>query len=100
VTDSDVPAEKKWAFKLLVDTVAALQREGKEILYPSLLKITMKRKRPSFSEAGYGYHTFGELLEDASRLGLITVRDDERSGTPVVTGLGKTLPSRRARHQS
>jgi uncharacterized protein (TIGR00288 family) len=98
VTDSDVEPEKKSAFKLLVETVAALQREGKEILYPSLLKITMKRKRPSFSETRYGYHTFGELLEDASRLGMITIRDDERSGTSVVTGLGKTAGGRRARH--
>ncbi|MEO0108268.1 MAG: NYN domain-containing protein [candidate division WOR-3 bacterium] len=93
--DSGIPQEKRSAFKLLLDTVTALQREGKEILYPSLLKITMKRKRPSFSETRYGYSTFGEMLEDAARQGLITVRDDERSGTLVVTGLGRSAASRR-----
>jgi uncharacterized protein (TIGR00288 family) len=96
--DSGIPQEKRSVFKLLLDTVAALQREGKEILYPSLLKITIKRKRPAFSEARYGYRTFGELLEDAARLGLITMTNDERSGTYVVTGLGKNLPGRRPRH--
>lgn len=98
VADSTVPAERKPAFKLLLETVAALQREGKEILYPSLLKITMKRKRPSFAEDRYGYRTFTELLEDAEKLGMVTMARDERSGTYVVTGLGKNLPGRRTRH--
>jgi uncharacterized protein (TIGR00288 family) len=97
-TESNISTEKRSAFKLLLDTVAALQREGKEILYPSLLKITMKRKSPAFAEDRYGYHTFGDMLEDAERQGLITMKNDERSGTWVVTGLGKTLPGRRGRH--
>lgn len=97
VAELNIPNEKRSVFKLLTDTVVALQREGKEILYPSLLKITMKRKRPSFLESRYGYHTFGELLEDAARYGLITLTNDPRSGTYVVTGIGKSQVNRRAR---
>ena len=98
VADTNIPSEKRSAFKLLTETIAALQREGKEILYPSLLKITMKRKRPSFSESRYGYHTFSDLLEDAERLGVITLNNDQRSGTYVVTGIGKILVGKRAKH--
>jgi uncharacterized protein (TIGR00288 family) len=94
--ETTASAEKRAAFKLLLETVAALLREGKEILYPSLLKITMKRKRPSFSESRYGYDTFSELLEDAERMQLIRLARDDRSGTYVVTGLGKSLPGKRA----
>jgi len=43
------------AFRLLVDTVRALQRENFEVLQASLVKDTMKRKRPAFSEAALGY---------------------------------------------
>jgi uncharacterized protein (TIGR00288 family) len=98
VEENVIPKEKQSYFKLLLETVAALQREGKEILYPSLLKITMKRKRPAFSESRHGYRTFGELLEDAERLGLITMTNDPRSGTNVVTGLGKGALGKKSRH--
>jgi len=97
VAEDVIPLEKRSYFKLLLETVAALQREGKEILYPSLLKITMKRKRPAFSEARHGYRTFGELLEDAERSGLITMTNDSRSGTNVVTGLGKSPLAKKSR---
>ena len=46
----------------------------------------MKRKQPSFAEATYGYRSFTQLLEDAQKLGFITLRKDPRSGTYVVEG--------------
>jgi hypothetical protein len=49
----------------------------------------MKRKQPDFSESSYGYRTFQALLEDAQKLGLVTLRTDPRSGTYVVTGFGE-----------
>jgi len=72
------------AFALLMETVAALQREGKDVIQGSLVKDTIKRKQPQFNEEYHGYNSFGRLLEDAQRHGLIKLRKDGRSGTWVI----------------
>jgi uncharacterized LabA/DUF88 family protein len=76
---------KDAAFRMLADTVRALQRENFEVIQASLVKDTMKRKRPAFSEAALGYGSFSEMLEDAQEAGLIELRKDDRSGTYMVT---------------
>lgn len=81
-----VPRNKRKAFTLLFETIEALQRENVGNMHSSLIKDTMKRKQPQFSEASYGYRSFTQLLEDAQKLGFITLRKDERSGTYVVEG--------------
>jgi hypothetical protein len=86
---------KEEPFHLLAETVRALLRENFDIIQASLVKDTMKRKRPAFSEAALGYGSFSEMLEDAQEAGVITLRKDERSGTYVVTGVG--APRRRER---
>jgi uncharacterized protein (TIGR00288 family) len=88
-----VPSAKRPAMKLLVETIQGLQRENKDVMYSSLVKDTMKRKQPAFSESSYGYRTFQALLEDAQKLGLVTLRTDPRSGTYVVTGFGESKES-------
>ena len=75
-------------FGLLVDAVVALQRENKELLWGSMVKETMKRKRPSFNESYYGFRTFSHLLEDAQRRGIVLLRRDQRSGSYVIEDLG------------
>ncbi len=84
-----LPKVKREAFNLLIDSITALVRENKEVIYSSMAKDTMKRKRPSFNESYHGYHSFSELLEDAQSEGLIKLRVDPRSGTYVVVGFGK-----------
>lgn len=84
-----VTKKKAEAFSLLIDAILALQRENKEILFGSLIKQTMQRKKPSFNEGYYGYSTFTELLQDAERHKLIELRKDQRSGTWVVTGFAR-----------
>src|SRR5205809_1662812 len=79
-------------FRLLADTVRALRRENFEVIQASLVKDTLKRKRPAFSEAALGYGSFSELLEDAEKAGVITLRRDERSGTYPVDA--PTQPAR------
>jgi len=81
-----VPRNKRPAFKLLFETIEALQRENVGAMHSSLLKDTMKRKQPQFSESSYGYRSFTQLLEDAQKLGFVTLRKDTRSGTYVVEG--------------
>ena len=85
----EIPKAKRPAMKLLVETIQGLQRENKDVMYSSLVKDTMKRKQPDFSESSYGYHTFQALLEEAEKLGLVNLRVDPRSGTYVVTGFAE-----------
>jgi len=87
--EQDLPEKKKEAFQLLVDSVVALVRENKEVLWSSMVKETMKRKKPSFNESYHGYRTFSDLLEDAEKAGVIQLRTDTRSGTYVIVGFGK-----------
>ena len=84
-----IPKARKASFQLLVDSILALVRENKEILWSSMVKETMKRKQPSFSESSVGYRTFSELLEDAQKNGLIRLRQDEKSGSYIIVGFGK-----------
>jgi hypothetical protein len=71
----------------------ALRRENKEVLWSSMVKDTMKRKKPSFNEAYHGYRTFSELLEDAQKEGLLELETDKRSRTYVVTRFGAEMTS-------
>ena len=73
-------------FGLMSDAMLALIRENKEVLWGSMLKQTMQRKRPSFNESAYGYGSFSDLLMDAERKGIIGLKRDDRSGGWVVTG--------------
>ncbi|MBM3317081.1 MAG: NYN domain-containing protein [Candidatus Eisenbacteria bacterium] len=83
-----VPENKRQVFDFLLGTIRALLREGRDTLYSSLIKDTMKRKRPDFDESRSGYATFGDLLEDAQGHGLIEVtRDEKASRTWVVKGI-------------
>lgn len=74
------------AFSLLIQSVSALQRENKEVLYSSMVKDTMKRKKPSFDESYHGYRSFSDLLLDAEKQGIVTLNKDARSGTYTVAG--------------
>ncbi len=108
--DVELPENKRKAFALLLESLLALRRENKEVLWSSMIKDTMKRKKPSFNEAYHGYRTFSELLEDAQREGLVKLETDKRSRTYVVTSFGadgnekeelesKTEPTRKKRRR-
>ncbi len=83
-----LPEKLQDCFNLLVDSILALQRENKELLWGSMVKETMKRKKPSFNENYYGFRTFSHLLEDAQRRGVVILRRDQRSGSYIVEDLG------------
>src|SRR4029077_21022015 len=89
-----LPETKKKAFELLLDSLLALRRENKEVLWSSMVKDTMKRKKPSFNESYHGYRTFSELLEDAQANGLLELDTDKKSRTYVVTAFGAELGAR------
>ena len=85
----NIPRKKRPAFKLLFETIEALQRENVPAMHSSLIKDTIRRKQPQFSESTYGYRSFNQFLEDAQTLGYITLGRDPRSGTYVVEGFAR-----------
>jgi uncharacterized LabA/DUF88 family protein len=88
---SKLPETKQKAFALLLESLLALRRENKENLWSSMIKDTMKRKKPSFNETYHGYRTFSELLLDAQKEGLLDLDVDKRSRTYVVTRFGSEM---------
>src|SRR3954454_106434 len=90
---ASVPENKRKMLALLLDSLLALRRENKEVLWSSMVKDTMKRKKPSFNESYYGYRSFSELLEDAQREGFLELDTDKRSRTYVVTRFGDEMRS-------
>jgi uncharacterized protein (TIGR00288 family) len=88
-TVSHVPEDKQDLFDFLVNTAQGLLQESRGVLYSSLIKDTMTRKQPDFNERNFGFNNFGELLDEARRLGLLVVERDARAGgTWVVHGMG------------
>src|SRR4029079_5485364 len=94
--NDQIPERKRKVFALMLDTLLALRRENKEVIYSSMLKDTSKRKQPSFNEEYYGYRTFSELLEDAQREGLLEIEKHKSSGMYVVTRFGLEMKLRGA----
>src|SRR4030081_803680 len=89
--DARLPEGKRKAFALLMESLLALRRENKEVLWSSMVKDTMKRKKPSFNESYHGYRSFSDLLEDAKKEGLLELDTDKRSRTYVVTRFGSEM---------
>lgn len=74
------------ALSLVIATAQDLQNErgGRDKVWGSMIKQTLKRRRPGFNESFYGFRTFGDLLEEAQSRGLLEMELDERSGGYVV----------------
>ncbi len=81
----NLPEKKREAFRLLLDSIQALQRENYDVIWGSMIKQTMQRKQPYFSESYYGYKSFSEMLEDAERHKLISLKKDAKSGGYIVS---------------
>jgi uncharacterized LabA/DUF88 family protein len=81
----ELEARKTQALEMVVETFDALVSERGDTgkIWASLLKDTLKRRRPEFSEVYYGFRTFGNLLEEAQARGLFEFGRDEKSGTYV-----------------
>jgi len=79
-----LPKKKQEVFRLVLDSIQALRRENYDVIWGSMVKQTMQRKQPYFNESYYGYKSFSELLQDAERNGLLTMKKDAKSGGYVV----------------
>jgi uncharacterized protein (TIGR00288 family) len=83
--------KEKQAFSLLLESLQALRRENRDTLWSSMIKETMKRKRPSFNETSYGFKSFSRLLEAAARRGLVELTRDAAKRSYIVTRFGADL---------
>jgi uncharacterized LabA/DUF88 family protein len=83
------PAKKDKAqegIDLVVETTEALnaERGDRAKLWGSMIKQTLKRRRPGFNESYYGFSSFSDLLEEAQKRGELELELDEKSGGYVV----------------
>lgn len=74
--------KRQEALDFIVETVEALiaERGSDEKIWGSLVKTTMQRRKPGFTESSYGFRSFKELVEAAQKRGLLVVVRDEKSG--------------------
>jgi uncharacterized protein (TIGR00288 family) len=83
---SDEEKKRQEAFDFIVETIEALttERGEEEKMWGSMVKQTMKRRRPGFNESAYGYRSFKELVEDAQKHNLLVMTRDDKSGQYTV----------------
>ncbi len=86
VRDGDIGKKQREVFTIIADGLLGLLRENKDTIWASMLKQTIKRKRPQFDETYYGYRTFTALLEDCQRHGIVKLGRDKKSGSSQVLG--------------
>lgn len=81
------PAQE--AIDLVIETTEALyaERGDKAKLWGSMIKQTLKRRRPGFSESVYGFDSFSDLLEEAAKRKQLDLERDEKSGGYIVRGI-------------
>ena len=84
----DPSALKEEALELVLDTVESLFADRDGGVWGSMVKQTLKRKRPGFSESFHGYRSFTQLLEDAQERGLLEIEKDQKSGGYIVVAFG------------
>jgi hypothetical protein len=86
--ESEVEDPKMEALEHVLETVEGLFRERDGNLWGSMVKQTLKRKRPTFNETYHGYGSFNQLLEDAETRGLLKLQKEPKSGGYVILGFG------------
>jgi uncharacterized protein (TIGR00288 family) len=75
--------------ELVAQTAEALFSEGVERVWGSMVKQTLKRRRPGFNESFHGFRSFSDLLEEAEDRGILELESDERSGGYVIRAVNR-----------
>ena len=86
----ELETRKAQAIDMVVEMFDALvsERGDSGKIWASLLKDTLKRRRPEFNETYFGFRTFGNLLEEAQARGMLEFGRDEKSGAYVYRSSG------------
>lgn len=74
-------------FDLVLETLDAVaaERDDADKIWGSMIKQTLKRRKPGFSESSHGFGSFSELLEAMAKAKQLTLVRDERSGGFLVS---------------
>jgi uncharacterized LabA/DUF88 family protein len=98
----ELEVRKSQAIEMAVETFDALvsERGDSGKIWASVLKQAIKRRKPDFSESYYGFRTFGNLLEEAQKRGLLEFGRDEKSGAYVYRSSGGTVGSEAVAEES
>ena len=72
--------------RLIMETIAALveDRGEEQKIWGSMVKQTLRRRRPGFNERFHGFRSFNEMLEEAAARGWLTLERDSKSGGYIV----------------
>jgi len=78
--------KKQEALDLIVETIDALgtERGEDEKIWGSMVKQALKRRKPGFNEAYYGFRSFNTLLEEAQARHMLKLERDEKSGGYII----------------
>jgi uncharacterized protein (TIGR00288 family) len=78
--------KREEALALVMATVEDLfaDRGAEEKVWGSMVKQTIKRRRPGFNERYHGFKTFAALLEEARDRGALDLEYDEKSGGYII----------------
>jgi uncharacterized protein (TIGR00288 family) len=84
--ESKEQEKKQEAFDLVLATLDALvtERGDEEKVWSSMVKQTLKRRRPAFNESYYGFKSFNALLEEAAGRKLLMLDREGKSGGYIV----------------
>jgi uncharacterized LabA/DUF88 family protein len=87
--EADAGEARDDGFDWVLDTAEALIAERGNGVFGSMVKQTLKRRKPGFSETAFGFRSFNDLLEEASKRGLMDIEPDERSGGYVIRSVAR-----------
>lgn len=78
--------KKQEGWDLIVETYEALveERGEGEKIWGSMIKQTLKRRKPGFSESYYGFRSFSQMLEEAQAQGILELEPEEKSGGYII----------------
>jgi uncharacterized LabA/DUF88 family protein len=81
-----VKDKKQEGWDLIVETYEALveERGEGEKIWGSMIKQTLKRRKPGFSESYYGFRSFSQMLEEAQTRGILELEPEEKSGGYII----------------
>ena len=86
--EADKEADRRdQAIDLVVETAEALFAENVDRVWGSMVKQTLKRRRPGFNESFYGFRSFSDLLEEAEDRGVLELEPDKRSGGYIISAV-------------
>lgn len=78
------PSDLADVARLATKTLGGLQRSLDGPVLSSMIKRSILRKDPTFSEGDYGFRTWGELMRHLESEGVVELRPGTADGDPVV----------------